>query len=168
MTIKGWMSPVYLQWMAEQAKTATCIIEIGVYEGRSTRVMADSMLSGTLYAVDSWEYANPHHYEQFQVNLQDHIASGRVQIVKERSLTAYNQFRAGQADLVFIDGGHAYAEVLSDCQLYQTVVRPGGILAGHDYQSTSYPEVTLAVDKIFPKVQLVKAPRGPQLWWVQL
>jgi cephalosporin hydroxylase len=38
----------------------------------------------------------------------------------------------GQADLVFIDGDHAYEGVLADWELYRPLARPGGIVAFHD------------------------------------
>lgn len=36
-------------------------------------------------------------------------------------------------DLVYIDGGHTYAEVVQDIQLASQVLKSGGILSGHDY-----------------------------------
>jgi predicted O-methyltransferase YrrM len=41
-----------------------------------------------------------------------------------------------QADLIYIDGGHAEYEVYGDLVHYWPLVRPGGILFGDDYWTT--------------------------------
>jgi predicted O-methyltransferase YrrM len=38
-----------------------------------------------------------------------------------------------QLDSVFIDGCHEYAECLADISAWRPLVRPGGIICGHDY-----------------------------------
>jgi len=38
-----------------------------------------------------------------------------------------------QPDLIFVDGGHLHADVLGDIQAWPHKLRPGGILAFHDY-----------------------------------
>ena len=38
----------------------------------------------------------------------------------------------GGIDLLFIDGDHQYASVLTDWLLYSPLVRPGGLVAFHD------------------------------------
>ena len=40
---------------------------------------------------------------------------------------------AGQCDLVFVDGSHAYSYVLSDSRKAIELVRPGGLVLWHDY-----------------------------------
>jgi hypothetical protein len=58
LTIKGWMNPRELRWLAEHAQTAQTIIEIGSFLGRFTRALADHC-RGTVFAIDSWdEYRN--------------------------------------------------------------------------------------------------------------
>jgi hypothetical protein len=40
---------------------------------------------------------------------------------------------AGQCDLVFVDGSHAYSYVVSDSEKALQLVRPGGLVLWHDY-----------------------------------
>lgn len=47
-------------------------------------------------------------------------------------------------DLVFIDGPHTYQNVRRDIELWQPRVRPGGILAGHDF-TCAHPPLLWAV-----------------------
>lgn len=51
-----------------------------------------------------------------------------------------------ELDFVYIDGNHDYEYVKSDLDNYYTVVKSGGILAGHDYNS-DWPGVILAVNE---------------------
>jgi hypothetical protein len=52
--IPGWMSEIDLQWLGEQAKHHDLIVEIGSYQGRSTRALGDNA-RGVVYAVDDWK-----------------------------------------------------------------------------------------------------------------
>jgi len=49
-------------------------------------------------------------------------------------------------DLVFIDGEHAFKDVLLDLTKCLDRVAPGGLIILHDYQINNMPEVKLAVD----------------------
>ena len=55
---------------------------------------------------------------------------------------------------MFIDASHAYSDVIIDIESWFPVVRPGGIIAGHDYYNR-WPGVIKAVDEFFPVEQLV-------------
>jgi predicted O-methyltransferase YrrM len=48
-----------------------------------------------------------------------------------------------RADLIYIDGGHTYDSVTADLQGYWPIVRPGGLLFGHDF--SWIPDVERAV-----------------------
>lgn len=179
--IKGWMSPAELYWLATHALGARIVIELGSFLGRSTRALADHC-PGTVYAVDPWEgYSNDdnsqaewieqaaggnwkHIFKSFQRNLADHIESGRVVPIRLRSFDAFPMFSVQQsfrADFVFIDGDHRYDTCRQDIQLYRDLVRPGGLLAGHDYRHASWPGVKRAVDELVGQVR-----RCESIWWV--
>lgn len=44
------------------------------------------------------------------------------------------------ADVVFVDGSHAYSYVLSDSRKAMRIVRPGGLVLWHDYRGPSQTE----------------------------
>lgn len=48
-------------------------------------------------------------------------------------------------DLVFLDGSHDYDDVIWECENYSEVIRPGGVLSGHDYNI--FEGVNKAVDE---------------------
>jgi len=49
-----------------------------------------------------------------------------------------------QFDLIFVDGPHTYANVRRDLELWEKRVRPGGIIAGHDF-TIAHPPLLWAV-----------------------
>lgn len=68
-------------------------------------------------------------------------------------------------DLVFVDADHSEAGVLLDLSIWYPRVRPGGVIAGHDYASIGYPGVAKAVHAFLPQeTTLHLGPQGTY-WW---
>ena len=61
-----------------------------------------------------------------------------------------------------IDGDHAYERVLADIDVYLPLIRPGGVLAGHDY-GDEYPGVAQAVDELLGR----RVHHYQRVWWVE-
>jgi hypothetical protein len=61
---------------------------------------------------------------------------------------------AGQCDVVFVDGSHAYSYVTSDSAKALAMVRPGGLVLWHDY-SPECPGVFRALNKLARRLPLV-------------
>jgi predicted O-methyltransferase YrrM len=173
------MSDQELRWLAEQAQSADAIVEVGSFRGRSARALADHT-RGVVWCVDPWDGVylrddgavhtkiNTAVYPEFCANLRDHIDVGRVVPVKAKSLDEHTielliVDLGDGADLVFLDGDHRRSVVLEEINVYRSLVRPGGILAGHDYTHADWPGVREAVDAVFPQVNLCGS-----IWWVCL
>lgn len=60
------------------------------------------------------------------------------------SLAAAQEYEDGEFDLIYLDAGHEYGDVMRDIAAWRPKVRPGGILCGHDY-SVAFPGVIRAV-----------------------
>ncbi len=58
---------------------------------------------------------------------------GRMEIIVGESLEVVRDFKPASADLVFLDGAHDYENILADIRAWLPIVKPGGILCGHDY-----------------------------------
>lgn len=170
--IDGWMSDSELEWLARQAATHLCILEIGSYKGRSTRALGDNT-PGKVYALDPWESVYYHDderpfmgdfnvYDEFYRNLEDLIKIHKVLPIRNHSTNyATNQ----TFDFIFIDGDHRYKTVLSDIDLAKNVIQKGGIIAGHDYTHWDWPSVKRAVDEEFGnRVQTV----AESIWYVEV
>lgn|SRR3990167_3222862 len=170
LQIDGWMSQAELEWLADHASRADVVIEVGSYKGRSTRALGDSC-RGKVYAVDPWGrylkddgtmyHLNPD-LETFKRNVQDLIDAGRV--VPVRGLVKDVLDLLEPADLVFLDGDHRYENVLRELGMFGKLLKPKGVLSGHDYGHPSWPGVKQAVDEVF-------GPEGTkhcgQIWWFE-
>jgi predicted O-methyltransferase YrrM len=163
--IGGWMSDRELVWLATHAREHPFIVEFGSLHGRSTRALADHLPKfGKVWAVDPWsgDYFNEDGqsfggkfttfvYPYFRKNLKDHIDSGVV--VPKRGYS-YDFDLPFYVDMVFIDGDHRYETVLRDIRKAWKLLRPNGLLCGHDYEHPGWPGVKKAVDELVGKVQI--------------
>ena len=63
---------------------------------------------------------------------------------------------------MFIDGDHSYEAAKADIEAWRPKVRTGGLLNGHDYDSTRFPGMYRAVDQFAEARQfrIVKAGRS--------
>lgn len=175
--IPGFMKNAELAWLATYAAHASIIVEVGSWQGRSTRALADHC-PGVVYAVDPWSgdyYTNGgalHRIrtdvaEAFAQHLADHIARGRVRPRRGEFLALHAALvhELGRTvDLLFLDGDHREATVAAEIVAARALVRPGGILAGHDYSHRSWPGVRAAVDAAFGAT----VQRCQSIWWVTL
>ena len=165
MAINGWMDPLELQWLADQASKHTNIIELGSWRGRSSRCLAENT-KGHLTCVDPWDASNwlvatqypdkqpepDFIWDEFRMNM---IGLDNVGAMRMSSLEASTQIPAGlKFDMIFIDAEHDYANVTADINAWRQHLAPGGLLCGHDYDE-SWPDVVKAVDELLPASQRV-------------
>lgn len=116
--------------------------EIGVAEGYNSRAIcqANPQLIRH-YCVDLWDtyyrgYAKlkdramqDDAFRQAQENLSPYS----VEFIRESSATAHRHIIDASLDYVYIDGDHSYDFVMTDLIWWARKVKPGGIIAGHDY-----------------------------------
>lgn len=173
--IQGWMSPLELRWLADRASERRTVIEVGSWQGRSTKALG-MCVQLTVFAVDHWaeayQKAFPEvvplgpdgYFELFKANVASEIATGKIVPVRAESAEAARQLREtlpGGADMVFIDGDHQYESVKRDIELWRPLLAPGGLMSGHDYMA-GWPGVIKAVNEAFPQV---KGPNPKMSIW---
>jgi hypothetical protein len=178
----GWMGVKSRRWLARQARKRSRIVEVGVWKGRTTLVLA-TYCPGTVWAVDHWQgvprdpeqhalYApdlesGENIYRAFCKALRGPIKSGKVFPVRMPSLDAAAHLGAllgRTVDMVFLDGDHSYEGVAADIGAWTPLLRSGGLLCGHDYGGR-WEGVRRAVDEAFGDRITV----GPKtLWSVEL
>lgn len=56
-----------------------------------------------------------------------------INIKRDTSMSVVRDFKDNSLDFVYIDGNHDLLNVIQDMQYWVKKVKPGGILAGHDY-----------------------------------
>jgi hypothetical protein len=173
MQIEGWMSENELRWLAKMSKDFEISVEFGSHCGRSTRAIADNT-KGVVYAVDPWtgQYMSDENipstilegsrWYDFCRNMKDVIDIGRVIPCRAESRDFY--LHGDRADFVFLDGDHRYDNVIEDIGLAKNLVKPGGIIAGHDYGHPGWPGVQRAVDELYGDKPI---GRVDTIWWVK-
>jgi len=123
--------------------------EIGVESGAYSEVLLKANPSLHLYSIDPWTTLayDPDSYgvvrEQIEYDALFAEASVRLNpynctIVRKESLEAAKEFADNSLDFVYIDANHDFVNVANDIHIWKKKVRPGGILAGHDYAYFSY------------------------------
>ncbi|WP_338241946.1 class I SAM-dependent methyltransferase [Aurantiacibacter hainanensis] len=105
--------------------------EIGVAFGDfSEKLLAKSE---KLYLVDNWTETR---YEaglrKVRERFAGEIAEGRVVIEEGRSINAFERVPEG-LDWVYIDSNHQLETTRAELAIALQKVKPGGIIAGHDY-----------------------------------
>lgn len=118
--------------------------EVGVETGRYSEEICRAMPGVKLYCIDPWQtydrYADHvsqsrlEHFYNATVNRLTVQNQFNVDIIRETSLEAVARFEPASLDFVFIDGNHHFDFVVEDIIAWSPIVRPGGIVAGHDYK----------------------------------
>ncbi|MEM8662609.1 MAG: class I SAM-dependent methyltransferase [Pseudomonadota bacterium] len=127
-------------------------VEIGVHEGRFSRLILRHAAPSKLFLVDPWMCASEgaqtashygaKHADQAKMDeryegvcraMADPVRNGRVEILRKTSVDAAADFEDGSLDFVYIDGDHAYDAVVKDLALYYPKVKKGGYIIGDDY-----------------------------------
>ena len=61
------------------------------------------------------------------------VTNGRVEVIRKESAEGSKGFKDNFFDFIYIDANHTYKYVCEDLALWYPKLKPGGILAGHDY-----------------------------------
>jgi predicted O-methyltransferase YrrM len=131
-------SKVELECLGELAADARVVIEIGVFQGVCSRVMANAMhSSGTYIGVDIFAKGKLGFCWYGNIARETmRLAGGpRVLFVTGDSTTALQHrdvLSVLPADLIFIDADHSYEASLLDWTIWREHVRSGGVIAFHD------------------------------------
>jgi hypothetical protein len=131
--VAGWLSEDEGRELAELAAGKT-VLEVGSYCGKSTICLAQRATSvGALDTFDGRGTAVPGDtLKLFETNLRRHGVRDKVQIYQGDSAELLPCLPPVY-DLVFIDGSHDKESVLRDADLATATLKPGGLLAFHDY-----------------------------------
>lgn len=187
------------------------IAEIGVYDGSTTISYLPTLkeYNSHVYIIDwfSGNYGHtigPHRYQPenkenikniFLANVKEIDCENNITILHMHSHIAASHIPNNSLDICFIDGSHAYSDVLQDIKLYLPKVKAGGIICGHDCQdiyqvggpgsfsieeleSQGHPDkghvgVMQAVydmfgDDVLTNIDPIEGGQGCQLWMKQL
>jgi glycosyltransferase involved in cell wall biosynthesis len=156
-----WMNPnfgepwfsypnLYTQFVNETPNGGT-IVEVGSWKGKSTAYLGVEVINSgkdiRVYAVDTW-LGSPNEdvhqndpavvsgtlFNMFVDNMAPINSQKKVVWpLRADSIEAAKEFEDGSVDCIFIDASHDYENVKKDITAWLPKVKPGGILAGHDW-----------------------------------
>ncbi len=166
LAIDGWMAPAELAWLARTASISKNILEVGSYKGRSTRALCDNT-TGRVTAVDPWQ--GPYITDKERVlfdqakswpEFQHNLFGVKNLTTFKGTFSEFGKINKDIFDFIFIDGDHRYNAVIHDIELALTMLKPNGVLSGHDYNHADWPGVKKAVNEKFPGREVIKT-----IWW---
>jgi predicted O-methyltransferase YrrM len=140
-----------------KSKQVQSFVEIGVYDGDNLLKLAKRFPNVSFIGIDPYydgEYND--RYELKNKDYWDHKYDSimkkvekldNLRIIRKSSLEAVVDFKFDSVDLVFIDAIHTYKDCKDDINHWLKIVKPGGVLSGHDY-SLTYFGVIMAVNEI--------------------
>lgn len=148
--------------------------EVGCYSGNSTLLFLKSGKIKTFYAIDPWSSVHEGGYDNvpkdkikrrkevyanmpFAEKLFDERIESFDNIIKLKMKFSDSINKLPILDFIYIDGMHEYEYVLEDIKLSKSIIKSGGIMAGHDY-APKFPGVIKAVNEMFDiqKIKLYK------------
>jgi predicted O-methyltransferase YrrM len=114
--------------------------EIGVERGIFSATLCKANPNLHLSCIDAWrayrdykDHTNQSKLDRFHAETVTRLAPYDCEIIRDWSLEAVKKFEDGSLDWVYVDGNHNFQNVTNDIIEWSKKVRPGGIIAGHDY-----------------------------------
>lgn len=156
-----WTTQAELVWLADQASRRLSILEIGTYMGATAKLMAIASPEATIYCFDICEVAGVEHVARQHLALE--IAAKRVSLFAGNAgVSTLKHLRTDprRFDMIWIDDGHTYADVVRDCLSAKLLALPDALICGHDYEPHGN-DVARAVNDCFSHA----AQRGPGSIW---
>lgn len=164
--IEGWMTDSEietLRWLGARCKN---VVEVGSWKGRGTKELLETC-KGTVYAIDHFNGTDTdgsklaalglNIYDKFVLNVG---SFPNLKILKGDSVEMAKTFNGNKVDMVFLDAGHTYEDVIEDIDTW--LPKCNRIIAGHDY-CNGFPGVEKAVNEKFKNVNV-----RDSIWWVEL
>jgi hypothetical protein len=160
--IQGWFDfdNIYTA-MVTAADDGAHFVEVGAWKGKSSAYMAVEIVNSNkkiqFDCVDVWEGTEPVYNQDYYVQknqLYEHFIDNMKPVegfytpVKKTSIDAAADYQDESLEFVFIDAEHTYNACAADIKAWLPKVKPGGILAGHDYSTSD--GVRQAVDELLP------------------
>eukprot|EP00929_Paragymnodinium_shiwhaense_P016947 TRINITY_DN125730_c0_g1_i1.p1 TRINITY_DN125730_c0_g1~~TRINITY_DN125730_c0_g1_i1.p1 ORF type:complete len:439 (+),score=80.14 TRINITY_DN125730_c0_g1_i1:85-1401(+) len=164
---------------ASSTSTKLRMAEVGVFQANTSRSLLERFSTLHMLLVDPY-HLHTEDAESEHQQIQEFYVSSREIFDKATAWTSDFRTRAthivqasGQAaawvkknslDMVFIDGDHRFDSVQRDMLAWWPTLRPGGILAGHDFVLT-FPGVVEAATK-FALANDLRLFFAPEIWWI--
>jgi hypothetical protein len=119
--------------------------EIGVHVGNFANVILGCVKPETLYLVDKWpdhllrmpipggHITGTYAKQVVEQRFAEQIQSGIVKVIHCDSLAVGDHIPPRSLDWVYLDTSHVYPATLLELRELTYLLKPGGLLLGHDY-----------------------------------
>ena len=121
-------------------------VECGVFKGEFSAALLEALAPRTLYLIDPWYLMTREwHWGEGDRRtipalcnilraFEDELVAGRVVLRIADDLVALAELPDGHLDWAYIDSTHLYPPTVKELAVLRRKVKPGGIVAGHDWQ----------------------------------
>jgi predicted O-methyltransferase YrrM len=114
------------------------VAEIGVAAGGFAVPIFEIARPSKLLLIDSWANGTGSRtpesdHETVKVAFAEQIAAGRVEVLQGISWDVVAELEDASLDWVYVDAGHDFDSVSRDLDAVRAKMKPGGIIAGHDF-----------------------------------
>lgn len=167
---RGWLQtrePFLLWGIAASLPRGAHCVEIGSFEGKSSRVIASALADGgSLSCVDPFTGSPEHQelldgastFDAFRRNVAPFIDTGVIKVFRCTSDQAVDDVAqhvgAGGVDFLWIDGDHSYDQVRRDAENYLPLLGGEGIVAFHDTLGSGFSGPTRVVVELLNRSDL--------------
>lgn len=162
-------------------------VEVGVFRGVTSAYLLRELPGlELLWLVDRWD-AEPFKLDRNRFSLMSKHSNGwhagnqvvaakavafardRVEFVRADFREAAKLIRDESLDFCFLDAAHSEKDTWDQIEIYSPKIKPGGLIAGHDYgfPSSGYECVAAAVDRWVAEHQLELHVEDGYVWWYQ-
>lgn len=138
-------------------------VEIGSFAGESALLFMLSGKVGHLACVDPW---NTDYYRDNRIALAeasfDRVQAAMPGKISKHKLTGLEFLEARseskvKLDFIYVDGDHSFECCRGEIQRSTSLIKPGGIICGHDYGYRKSPGVERAVKEVFGNADVLFA-----------
>lgn len=168
--IHGYLSDAEADCLFTLARSRTpegaVAVEIGSWQGKSSVMLGGGLVgkrSARLHCVDPFEYTVERQRENFERNIRECGLTALVVPIAAYSQDAVRAWKL-PIDLLFIDADHEYDGVRQDFLQWSPFVKPGGVIAFHDF-APEWPGVQQAVRESFDGAGYAQVAQVDSLAW---
>lgn len=121
-------------------------VECGVFKGEFSGALLEDLAPRTLYLMDPWYLlTRAWHWGEGDRStisalcgvlraFEEELVSGRVKLRIGDDIESLAQLPDGHLDWAYVDSSHGYAQTVKELAVLRRKVRPGGVVAGHDWR----------------------------------
>ena len=145
--------------------------EIGVFEGQHAISILNNLRIKRLYLIDPFinytDYPETFNFDIIKKNAYKNLEPYKDRIIWVNNKFDYNQIPE-QLDFIYIDGNHSYTYIKHNIEVGNSLVKPGGIIGGHDYYHIgNFAGVGKAVDEYCNKNKCLLNVSGLDWWYIK-